>query len=253
MSDQKDVSHELVVDHVLTPVPAWVIVQADWDDSVPDAILGSAWVPKGDSSNVVIKLDPKLPVPRRVYVTLLADLGMPKVLEYFVPFRPGMEKMSGMGSTLGTGGPSGAAATKDKPIIAGGQVVTVHPSVSPISFQVGAGQAALGEASATIGSTSVAVSGIVAPATSWVAISTEPTAGGPGAVLGAIQVPQGVTPNIVVPLNSKLAPGPIVAALHIDAGMANNFEYTPTDLGNSPDQEYQAAGTKVRIPVRVTR
>jgi hypothetical protein len=252
MANQHDVVHQVVVDRVVSPVDGWVIIQADWDDGIPDAILGSAWVPKGESRNVVISLDPQSPMPRRIFATLLADMGIAHTLEYSVPNRPGMENMRGMGSTIGTGAAAGQAATKDMPIIAGGNVVTAHVGVSALSFSVGPGQASISETTRTLDATSVVVMHVVAPAQSWVAVSVSPTSSQPSQQLGATLVQPGATSHVVIPLNTRPGPTPLVVTLHVDLGTLGQFDYSPLDRGNSLDQPYVVGGKPVSVPIAIT-
>jgi hypothetical protein len=250
VADQSDVIHSIKVDRVTTPVPGWLIVQADWDDGIPDAIMGSVYVPAGESLDVTIPLDLLQQTPRRVFVTLLADGGRPKVLEYFVPNRPGMEKMRGMGSTLGTSGPTGKAATLDRPIVAGNMVVTANVNLKPMSFQVEAGRASIASASVSTTSAAVTLHGVNAPVGSWAVVSIESTGGLPGTVLGQTKVEQGYHDTVTVNVPSAPVGQKTVASLHVDLGVADFFEYTPLDRGNSPDQPYVAGGRTVVVPVQ---
>jgi len=251
MTDQRNVVHSVRVDRVVSPVGGWLIVQADWNDAVPDAILGSAWVPAGESRGVTIDLDPATPLPQRIYVTLLADQGEPHKLEYYVAMRPGMERMRGMGSTVGTGTP--ASSTLDKPIIAGGQVVSVHVAVSAMSFTVGGNQAFLAEATRTVDATSVVIPRVVAPSQSWVSVSLETTSGTMGDVIGSKLVPSGESTGVVVPLTSAPGAQPLISTLHVDLGTVGQFDFSTTDAGNSPDQPYVAGGHTVSALVRTVR
>ena len=253
MSDQRDVIHSVRVDKVVSPVPGWLIVQADWNEGIPDAVLGSKWVPAGESRNVVIGLDTRSPMPRRIYVTLLADQGKPHVLEYFVPLRPGMTSMRGMGSTLGTGGATGVAATKDKPLISGGSVVTAHVNVKPLSFSVGPEQASIASASLAKDATSVVIPQVVAPAQSWISVSLKGESGQTGTLLGTKLVAAGLHKDVVVPLKQQPGPGTVIATLHVDLGTLGQFDFSPLDLASSPDQPYVAGGQTVSVPVQVVR
>lgn len=253
MTDQHDVVHSVVVRKVVSPSAGWLIVQADWNDGVPDAVLGSKWVPAGESANVVIDLDPKSPLPRRIYVTLLADQGETHKLEYFVPQRPGMATMRGIGSTLGTGGATGLAATKDKPMIAGGSVVTAHVNVSPLSFAVGPGQAALAPAKLAEGAMGVLIPRVVAPAQAWVSVTEKGISGQTDTLLGTKLVAAGVHQDVAVPLKQTPASGDVIATLHVDLGTLGQFDYSPLDLANSPDQPFVSGGQTVSVPVQIER
>jgi hypothetical protein len=253
MTDQHDIVHAVTVKEVVSPSAGWLIAQADWNDGVPDAVLGKQWVPAGVSQNVPIALDPQSPLPRRIYVTLLADLGQQRVLEYFVPLRPGMATMRGMGSTLGTGGATGVAATKDKPVIAGGTVVTAHVNVSPLSFAVGPGQAVLGPAMSARGATGVLVTRVVVPAQAWVSVTEKGPSGQTGILLGTKLVAAGTHQDVAVPLRQMPSSGDVIATLHVDLGTLGQFDYSPLDLANSPDQPFVSGGQTVSVPVQMAR
>ena len=253
VSDQRNVVHEVSVDRVVAPADGWLIVQADWGNGVPDAILGSAWVPMGESKNVKIKLDPLSPVPGRIFVTLLADMGTPHVLEYFVSPTPSMKTKGGMGSTPGTGGPTGEAAMKDVPIVANGSVVTAHVSLSALTFAVGPEEALLADTTRTVDATTVIIPRVVAPAQSWVSVSLEATGGKIGQPIGETLVRSGEQTGVTVPLRVRPARSPLLATLHVDLGILGQFEFSPLDLGNSPDQPYVAGGQTVSVPVHLAK
>jgi hypothetical protein len=235
LSDQHGVIHSIKVDSVTSPVRGWLIVQAEWNQGFRNMVLGSAAVPAGTSRNVVIDLDPTVALPGRILVSLLADKGTVGKLEY-------------------TGEMSGSARDNaDVPVIAGGRPVDAEAELSPMTFTVPAGAAAIGDATRTVDATSVVVSAVTAPAQSWVSISLETTSGLIGGILGEKLVPSGTTTGVVVPL--RVSPGAqnLVAALHADLGTIGQFEYSPLDVGTSKDQPYIAGGKTVSVPVRVVR
>jgi hypothetical protein len=250
MSDQTNVVHTVAVQRIVSPTDGWVIVQAD-NNSVPDAILGSRWIPSGESRDVTIGIDPLSPLPKQIFVTLLADMGAPHVLEYYVAMRPGMETMRGMGSTFATG--AAGAVTLDKPLIAGGMVVTAHANVSATSFAVGANQASLSDATRTVDATAVVIPRVLAPAQSWVSASLETTSGQIGEILGSQLVPSGESTHVVIPLSTPPGNRAVIATLHVDLGTVGQFDFSPQDLGNSSDQPYVAGGQTVSVPVRIVR
>lgn len=249
VSDQTEVTKSIKIDRVVSPTAGWLIVQADWDDGIPDAIIGKLHVPAGPSSDLTIPIDTSQGIPRRVFVTLLSDAGRTGVLEYFVPNRPGMEAMRGMGSTLGTGGPTGAAATRDKPVIAGNMVVTAQVNLTPLSFTVDVGRASIASASVAATSSTVTLYQVKAPAASWAVVSTEGTGGVPGTVLGESKVLPGSFTTVTVQIPGLAGKRAMRASLHVDLGVPSAFEYTPLDRGNSPDQPYVSGGESVSVPV----
>ena len=253
VGDQRDVVGTIKVDTVVSPGPGWLIVQADWGDGVPDAILGSLAVQPGGSSDVTIPISSQGQLPHRVFVTLLADGGQPKVLEYYVPNRPGMANMPGMGSTMGTGAPAGQAGAMDKVVIVDGMPVTAHITIEPLSAIVETGRASIASASVPATSTTVTLHGVRAPAKSWAVVSTEGTGGVPGAVLGKTAVPPGYFSTVSVELPSPVGHAKMSATLHVDLGTPGTFDYSPASASESADKPYVAGGQSVSVPVLVTR
>lgn len=249
MTDQRNVVGAITVQDVVTPVNGWLVVQADWNRGVPDDLLGKRWIPAGESHDVTIGLDPTLPTPRRVFVTLLVDRGRSDVLEFNIPDNSGMAGIPGLDSAIGTGGVGGAGATKDKPLIAGSALVSAHVDVVPLSFAVGPTQAVISEATRTANADSVVIPRVVAPAQSWIAVSLEVTQGQTGGVLGTKLVPAGEHRDVVVPLSVRLGPSPVVATLHADLGKQGRFDFSPADLASSIDLPYVAGGRTVSAPV----
>jgi hypothetical protein len=250
MVDQRNVVGVVTVQRVVSPVDGWVIVQADWNEGVPDALLGSRWVPAGESHDITIGLDPRQPTPRRIFVTLLADRGKPDVLEFVPASRPGVADVLGIGADLGA---TAGTVTRDQPVVSGALLVSAHVDVVPLSFAVGPGQAFVAESTRTADADVVVIPRVVAPAQSWVAISLEATAGESGGVLGTKLVSAGDHRDVAVPLNVRLGPSPVIATLHVDLGRQGRFDFSPTDLGNSIDQPYVAGGRTVSAPVRFAR
>jgi hypothetical protein len=253
MSDQNNVIHEVAVEEVVAPVDGWLVAQADTGNGVPAAVLGSTWVPMGRSNNVKIQLDPKVPVPGHIFVTLLADKGAAHVLEYSGPSASGTKQPVAMASSPVTRVPIGGAVMADLPIIAGGHAVVAHVALSPLTFAVGPGQASLADATRTVDATSVVIPRVVAPAQSWVAVSLETTDGRVGQPIGATLVHSGEQTGVVVVLRVQPANSPLLATLHVDLGTLGQFEFSPLDPGNSPDQPYVAGGQTVSAQIHIAK
>lgn len=234
MGDQHNVIHDVKIDRVVAPAAGWLIVQPEWNDRIADQIIGSRWIEAGESRDVTLPLDPSSALPAHIYVTLLADKGRSKVLEY----------SSGMSSGMrGSGSP-------DVPVIAGGSVVRAHVALLPLSFSVGTNQASLSEATRTPDATSVVFARVVAPAQSWISVSVENATGRPGQVLGTKLVKQGTSTDVVVPI-AQVPSGTqrVIANLHVDLGTLGQFDFSPSDIGNSYDQPYVAGGQTVAVEV----
>jgi hypothetical protein len=251
MKDQNNIAHQITVAHVTTPADGWLVAQADWGNGVPDMILGTTWVPKGESADVKVDLNDKVPLPKGVFVTLLADGGIPHLLEYSVAFQPGTQRPPGlMTQVAGSQGPGSEATTKDRPIIAGGHVVTAHAAIAQV-FAVGPGQASISDTTRTADATQVVIPRVVAPGPSWVTVSLASSGGQISKVLGFVHLTAGQHRDIAVPIGAPVALSQLIVSLHVDLGMQGEFDYSPTDLGNSPDQPYVAGGKTVSVPIRI--
>ena len=242
VSDQINVVYLLRVDHVLAPTDGWLVVQADSADGVSGAVLGSLWVPRGESRNVTIGLDPISRPPARLWVTLVADMGTTHVLEY-----PADMQAESAPRTTG----SGPATALDKPVIAGGRPVSARVSVAAMSFAVGANQASISDTTRTAEATTVVVPKVVTPAPSWLSVSAQSTAGVLGEVLGEKLLPAGESTRVVVALGAPQGPRQLVATLHVDLGTVGRFDFSPLDLSNSYDLPYVAGGQIVSMPIRL--
>ncbi len=209
--------------------------------------------PRGASSDITIALDPAQMIPPGAFVTLLADQGHPKELEYSAARSGGMGKAGGVGAAPDSGISTAIAGAGDKPVIAGGEVVVAHFGITPLTFAVDTGRASIASASVPATSSTVTLHAVKAPVASWAVVSTEGTGGVPGTVLGESKVPPGSFDKVVVELPGLAGRTKLRAALHVDLGVPGAFEFTSLDSANSPDQPYVAGGESVSVPVIVKR
>jgi hypothetical protein len=85
LNDQSNVMQDITVTRVVSPVPGWLVAQADSGDGTPGGIVGVKWVPAGTSLGVPVRLQSGARVSKRIYVTLFADRGRQQIFEYQVP------------------------------------------------------------------------------------------------------------------------------------------------------------------------
>jgi hypothetical protein len=121
VADQTGPWGTLVVKRVVTPVPSWVVVQAQQPYGDPGEVLGFAAVHAGTSTDVSVALDQRNAGVNTVIVSILADRGRPGVLDYSASSGGG--SMGGGGSQQSTV-PTSATATADKPLFAAGRRVS---------------------------------------------------------------------------------------------------------------------------------
>lgn len=81
VADQPGATASIVVAKVVSPTAAFVVVHTD-DNGKPGTRLGFTAVPAGTSTNVVVKLDPSVPLTGSVLVALHADRGVAGTFEF---------------------------------------------------------------------------------------------------------------------------------------------------------------------------
>jgi hypothetical protein len=236
VSDQSAVTATITIDWLRAPGPSWVVVRADSGTATPGAILGTKHVDAGEFTNVPVSIEATM-LPRAAVAVLIADLGVPGVLEY--------------GGQMSSGGMGGSATTAsaDKPYVADGMVVDYPFAIAPLTTTVSSTDATIGPLTWDAAGTSVVANYVKAIGQSWLAVSVVTTSGPPGDVVGVTPVAPGLSRMVSVPIQASARGRRLVATLHADLGKPNQFEYSPTDVGNSSDQPYVAGGQTVQVPV----
>ncbi len=124
-SDQTSRWEEMVVERVVTPTDAWLVVAAPvGTGGQAGEVYGRQRVSAGQSTNIRVSLTPKKKMPNVFIVTLVADRGQPNVFEF-------TSTASASGGGMGGGGSSeksSASTSKagaDKQLIVNGEPVTI--------------------------------------------------------------------------------------------------------------------------------
>jgi hypothetical protein len=81
VADQPGVTDSLIVAKAVAPTGAWIVVHLD-DNGKPGKRVGYAQIPAGESTNVVVKLDPSIPLTDKLLVAVHADRGVVGTLEF---------------------------------------------------------------------------------------------------------------------------------------------------------------------------
>lgn len=81
VSGQEIVRDSLVVDRAVAPIGAWVVVHLD-EGGMPGKRVGYAQIIAGVSTNVIVKLDPKVQRTETLFVAVHADRGQAGRLEF---------------------------------------------------------------------------------------------------------------------------------------------------------------------------
>jgi len=227
--NQQDAT-ELVVDRVLAPQDAWVVVHLD-NNGKPGMRVGLQHVKKGESTNVKVKLD-KVGTPK-VIVALHADrlnadkfdfdMMAPKMSAdrpYFVDEKELAKVITVREFGVKTGTGTAAIEVADQPGAAG--TLTVKRALVPADATAGA----------------------------WIVVHLDDN-GAPGNRVGLKHVAAGENLDVAVDLYPLPLTDKLFVAIHADRGDAGVFEFDMMDKVNSPDQPYFVDGNEVATAVSV--
>lgn len=222
-TDQIGSTDAVTIELVRAPRDSFVVVhQADGD--MPGELLGYTTVPKGESRDVRVELDPEVPLTPDVIVAVHVDSGLPGVYEF------DMEDMM---------------HSPDKPYFIDGVEVATTMAIAEFGIPVGMNDAMIEASDQRLGET-VAIASVMAPADAFVVVHLADEEGMPGERLGYTAVPAGESQNVVVELDEELEERTtLIAALHADQGTAGEFEFDMAAPVDSPDQPFFADGHEV--------
>jgi hypothetical protein len=218
-------SEGVSVARVVAPADGWVVVNSVESPGRP---LGKAWVPKGESRNVIVKLDAA--DGPRARIALHVDRGTKRAYE-FDPERP--------------------LRSPDAQVFVDRVPVQTALSLSGFGVDVLANSALILAEDQPAGTRSVKVAYLLVPGPSWVSVVSVKD-GLPSDVLGRAWRAAGEYQQIVVPLDDVSAPGEVLVTVHQDAGTRSRFEFDPADPLGSVDQPYRSAGEIVSKRIRLT-
>jgi len=229
VKDQPGVTGSLVVDRVLAPGGAWVVVHEDMDGK-PGKRLGVTHVDSGESSNVLVKLDPEMKLGEKVLVALHADQGVADKLEF------DMDNFEG---------------SPDKPYFIDGMELAMAVVVREFGVKADDGEAAI-EVDDQPGITdSILVARAVSPTGAWIVVHLDDN-GKPGDRVGLQQIAAGESLDTTVTLKTDMdLTDNLLVAVHADRGEAGTFEFDMMDKVNSPDQPFFVGGKEVATAVSV--
>lgn len=222
--DQLD-TDELVVDRVLAPGDAWIVVHAD-DDGKPGMRVGLARIEKGESTDVKVELE-DVTTPK-VIVAVHADRGVKGEFDFDM-----------MSPTMS---PDRPYFVDEKELA---QVVTVREF--GVKADEGDAEVAVSDQEAD---GSITVDRALAPTGAWIVVHLDDE-GAPGQRVGLLQIPAGLSEDVVVDLEPLALTDELFVAIHADRGEAGVFEFDMMDKINSPDQPFFVDGTEVAVKVSV--
>lgn len=217
---------ELVVDRVLAPEDAFIVVHAD-DNGKPGERIGLQPIDKGESTNVKVKLD-KVPTAK-VIVAIHADRAKDDEFDFDMMAK----EMS-----------------PDRPFFVNEKELAAVVTVREFGVQVGEGEAAIVVSDQPGAKESLTVDRAVAPTDAWVVVHKDAD-GAPGERVGLLHIEAGESANLSVPLYPIPLTDDLFVAVHADRGEVDLFEFDMMDKVNSPDQPFFIGDEEVATKVSV--
>lgn len=216
---------ELVVDRVLAPGDAWVVVHAD-DNGKPGMRVGLAHIDKGESTNVKVELEDV--TTDKVIVAVHADRGVKGEFDFDM-----------MSPTM----------SPDRPYFVDEKELAAVVTVREFGVQAEAGEAEI-EVADQEADGSITVDRAVAPTGAWIVVHLDDE-GAPGQRVGLLHIDAGENTDVIVALEPLALTENLFVAIHADRGDAGVFEFDMMDKINSPDQPFFVNGTEVATKVSV--
>ena len=211
---------ELVVDRVLAPQDAWIVVHLD-DDGKPGMRVGLERIKKGESVDVKVALEEV--GTEKVIVAVHADRGERGEFDFDM-----------MAPTM----------SPDRPYFVDEKELAVMVTVREFGVKTDAGTAAI-EVDAQPGAReSITVKRALSPADAWIVVHLDDD-GAPGARVGLLHIPAGESLDVNVALDPLPLTDKLFVAIHADRGEADVFEFDMMNKVNTPDQPYFVDGDEV--------
>ncbi len=213
-------TQELVVDRVLVPEDAFVVVHLD-DGGKPGMRVGLQPIPKGESTNVKVKLEDV--TSQKVIVAIHADRATDDELDFDM-MAPEM--------------------SSDRPFFVNEKELAKVVTVREFGVKAEPGTASL-TVSAQPGATdSITVGQVTAPTDAWLVVHLDDD-GAPGARVGLQHIVAGTSESVAVKLDPVPLTDKLFVAVHADRGQAGLFEFDMMDKLNSADQPFFVDGEEV--------
>lgn len=217
---------ELVVDRVLAPGDAWIVVHAD-DNGKPGMRVGLAHIDKGESVDVKVALEDV--TTAKVIVAVHADRGEAGEFDFDM-----------MSPTM----------SPDRPYFVDEKELALVVTVREFGVKADEGEAAINVADQDASGGTLAVDRAVAPTDAWIVVHLDDE-GAPGQRVGLLHIPAGETLAAIVELEPLPLTETLFVAIHADRGDADVFEFDMMDKINSPDQPFFVDGEEVATAVTV--
>lgn len=217
---------ELVVDRVLAPGTAWIVVHAD-DNGAPGMRVGIAHIDKGESTDVRVALE-GLTTPK-VIVAVHADRGEQDEFDFDM-----MNK----------------EMSPDRPYFVNGSELASVVTVREFGVPTGEGTAAIEVSDQPGAAGTLTVDRALAPTDAWIVVHLDED-GAPGQRVGLLHIPAGESANVTVELEPLPLTEKLFVAMHADRGEPGVFEFDMMDKIDSADQPFFVGADEVATAVSV--
>lgn len=185
---------QVVVDQVVAPEAAWLVIRAD-EDGEPGAVLGYAAVAEGENEDVAVTVDPHQVTPT-LYAALHQDAGRPGDFEFPGPDTPWPVEADA------------AVAFEVEVEVAVPAVMVSDQDVTEEGI--------------------VVVNSVTSDGPGWLALLLD-EAGTPGRMVAYAPVRDGLNENVALAINWRVATPILHAALYQDTGEPEQFEFPEAD------------------------
>jgi hypothetical protein len=226
LSEEQMGTQELVVDRVLAPEDAWIVVHLD-DNGKPGMRVGLKAIDKGESTGVKVELE-DVTTPK-VIVAIHADRGEDDEFDFDMMAK----EMS-----------------PDRPFFVNEKELAKVVVVRESGVEAEDGEAAI-DVTPQVGATnSITVDRAATPTGGWIVVHLDDD-GAPGQRVGLQAIPAGESTDVKVSLDPVPLTEKLLVAVHADRGETGMFEFDMMDKINSPDQPFFVNGEEVAAAVQV--
>jgi hypothetical protein len=226
VADEQLDADTLVVDRVLAPGDAWIVVHAD-DNGKPGMRVGLAHIDKGESTNVEVDLDDV--TTANVIVAIHADRAETGEFDFDM-----------MNPTM----------SPDRPYFVDETELAKVVAVREFGVSTGENTATIEVADQDATGGTLTIERALAPTGAWIVVHLDDE-GTPGQRVGLLHIPAGETLGAVVELYPIPLTETLFVAVHADRGDEDVFEFDMMDRVNSPDQPFFVDGEEVATAVTV--
>lgn len=229
VADQVGSTKSVTIDLVRAPKDSFVVVH-QFDGTMPGERVGYVSVPKGESRDVEVELDPGVALTPQLIAAIHVDGGIRGTLEF------DMDDME---------------RSTDRPYFIGETEVAAPFKVAEFGIPVEMGEAAIEVGDQPLGA-AVTIAKAVSPSKAFVVVHEALADGMPGARVGFAPIEAGTSTDVVVELTEDLdGVTPLIAAIHVDADGDGELDFDMEDLLGSPDQPFFADGHEVAVAFKV--